>query len=227
MRSTKMLPVRDSVREFQELDSSPQDLQSQPRPRQVFSRCSKERLTKTVAGMICLALFCAGTVFLEYEMLLLFGAALVVFAAACALAVISVALYRAPEGDERPDGLHIRQRNRPRPFFWHVRQAREVSEALVPMNLSNLRDDVEPPPDTGWTKLRSTLQYPAQGSPPVVQQRLGIYYQQPGLVTQLGPWDQRNNRLKTVSCRNHLDQHRHADGTSLLCPPHLVFDTRS
>ena len=105
-----MLPVRGSLREFQELDSSAQDLQSQSRPHQVFSRCSKKTLTKKVAGLICLALFCVGTVFLEYEMLLLFGAAFVVFAAACALAVILGALYRAPEGDERADGLHIRQR---------------------------------------------------------------------------------------------------------------------
>ena len=64
-----------------------------------------------------MALFCASTVFLEYEMLLLSGAAFVVFAAACALSVISGALYHAPEGDERADGLHIRQRNRPRPFL--------------------------------------------------------------------------------------------------------------
>ena len=112
MPPTKMLPVRDSLREFQELDSSPQD---QPRPRQVC-RCSKGTLTKKVAGLICLALFCAGTIFLEYKMLLLFGATFVAFAAAFALAVISGALYRAPEGDERADGLHIRQRNRPRPF---------------------------------------------------------------------------------------------------------------
>ena len=111
MRPTKMLPVRGSLRELQELDSSAQDLQSQSRPHHVFSRCSKT-LTKKVAGLICLALFCAGTVFLEYKMLLFFGAAFVVFAAACALAVISGALYRAPEGDERGDGLHIRQRNR-------------------------------------------------------------------------------------------------------------------
>ena len=70
-----------------------------------------------VVGLICLALFCTGTVFLEYEMLLLSGAAFVVFAAACALAVISGALYCAPEGDERADGLHIRQHNRPTPFL--------------------------------------------------------------------------------------------------------------
>jgi hypothetical protein len=112
MRPTKMLPVRLSLREFQELDTSAQALQSQLRPHHVFSRCSKKTLTKKLAGLICLALFCAGTVFLEYKMLLFFGAAFVVFAAACALAVISGALYRAPEGDERADKLHIRQRNR-------------------------------------------------------------------------------------------------------------------
>jgi hypothetical protein len=117
MRPTKMLPVCSSLRELQQLDSSSQDLQNQPRSHQVFSRCSKEILTKKVAGLICLALFCAGTIFLEYKMLLFFGAAFVAFAAASALAVISGALYRAPEGDERADGLHTRQRNRPRPFL--------------------------------------------------------------------------------------------------------------
>ena len=117
MRPTRMLPVCGSLREFQELHSSSQDLQNQRRAHQVFSRCSKETLAKKVAGLVCLASFCAGTVFLEYKMLLLFGAAFVVFAAACALALISGALYRAPEGDERADGLHIRQHNRPTPFL--------------------------------------------------------------------------------------------------------------
>src|SRR5512132_3246659 len=117
MRPTKMLPVCSSLRELQQLDSSSQDLQSQPRSHWLFSRCSKKTLTKKVAGLICLALFCAGTVFLEYEMLPRFGATFVVFAAACALALISVALYRAPEGDERADGLHTRERNQPRRFL--------------------------------------------------------------------------------------------------------------
>jgi hypothetical protein len=76
---------------------------------------------KNVAGLICLASFCAGTVFVEYEMLLLFGGAFIVFAGVSALGVISGALYRAPEGDERADRLHIRQRNRPRRFLRHVR----------------------------------------------------------------------------------------------------------
>ena len=50
----------------------------------------------------------------------------------------------------------------------------------------------------------------------IVQQKLWhLLSAAPVLVTQLGPWDQGDNRLKTVSCRNHLDQHRHADGTSL------------
>ena len=75
MRPTKMLPVRGSLREFQELDSSAQALQSQLRPHHVFSRCLKNTLTKKLAGLIYLASFCDGTVFFECEMLLLFGAA--------------------------------------------------------------------------------------------------------------------------------------------------------
>ena len=117
MRPTKMLPVSGSLREFQELDSFSQGLQNQPRPHQKFSGRSKGSLTKKVAGLICLALFYAGTVFFEYKMLLLLGAALVVLAVACAFAVILGALYRAPEGDERADGLHIQQPNRARPFL--------------------------------------------------------------------------------------------------------------
>jgi hypothetical protein len=108
MRPTKMLPVRGSLREFQELHSSSQDLQNQRPPHQLLSGCSKETLTKKVAGLICLAWVCSGTVFVEYEMLRLCDAAFVVSAAACAVAVTSGALYRAPEGDERADGLHIR-----------------------------------------------------------------------------------------------------------------------
>ena len=117
MHPRKMLPVRGSLREFQELDSSSRDLQTQPRPHQVSSRCSNQTLTNKVPGLICLAWVCAGTVFVEYEMLLLCRAAFVVSAAACAVAMISGALYRAPEGDERADGLHIRERNRRRPFL--------------------------------------------------------------------------------------------------------------
>ena len=110
MRPTKILPVRGSLRgEFQELHSSSQDLQNQRRSHQVLSRCSKGTLTKKVAGLIFLASVCAGTVFLEYEMLLLCGAAFVVSVAACGVAVISGALYGAPEADERADGLHIHE----------------------------------------------------------------------------------------------------------------------
>jgi len=117
MRPTQMLLVRLSLRKFQELDTSAQALQSHLRPQHVFSRFSKKTLTKKLTGLICLAWVCAGTVFVEYEMLLLCRAAFVVSAAACAVAMISGALYRAPEGDERADGLHIRERNRRRPFL--------------------------------------------------------------------------------------------------------------
>jgi hypothetical protein len=42
MRPTKMLPVCLSLREFQELDTSAQALQSQLRPHHVFTRFSKK-----------------------------------------------------------------------------------------------------------------------------------------------------------------------------------------
>jgi hypothetical protein len=117
MPPTKMLPVGGSLRESHELDSSAQDLQSQRPHHYELRRCSNKTLTKEVAGLISLGLLCAGTIFLEYELLLHFGAAFVIFAAACALAAILGALYRAPEGDERADGLHIQQHNRSRPFL--------------------------------------------------------------------------------------------------------------
>lgn len=135
-----MLPVCDSLRELEELDSSARDFESQPRPRRVFSRCSKRTVTKEVAGWICLASFCACTVFLEYQMRLLCGAAFVVCAAACALAVISSALHRAPEADERADGLHVRPR-KPRglsPLALSAASGR-LHELRPPLSLENLR----------------------------------------------------------------------------------------
>ena len=112
MHRTKMLPVPSSLGEFREQDSSARDLQSHLQPRQVLNRFRNQALTKEVAGWICFASCCAGTVFLEYQLLLLCGAAFFVFAAACAVAVISGALYLAPEGDERADGVHIGTRSR-------------------------------------------------------------------------------------------------------------------
>ena len=61
MRPTQMLLVRLSLREFQELDTSAQALQSQLRSQHVFSRFSKKTFTKKLTGLLCLALFCAGT----------------------------------------------------------------------------------------------------------------------------------------------------------------------
>ena len=110
-----MLPVPTSLGEFREQDSPARDLQSHLQHRQVRNRFRNQALTKEVAGWICFVSCCAGTVFLEYQMLLLCGAALFVFAAACAVAVISGALYLAPEGEERADGVHICTRPR---RFW-------------------------------------------------------------------------------------------------------------
>ena len=162
MPRTKMLPVCGSLREFQELHSSSQDLQNQRRPHQVFSRFSNQTLTKKIAELICLAWICAGTVFVEYEMLLLCRAAFVVSAAACAVAVISGALYRAPEGDERADGLHIRERNRSRAFLL-ARSEGSVCRNGLPV------DDTGSFPEVSNARLRScenflTSQHPTFSS---------------------------------------------------------------
>jgi hypothetical protein len=69
-------------------------------------------IVKQLARLISLALFCAGTVMVEYEIAWRVGGAFILLAGACGLAVVSRALYTAPEGDERADGFHICRRNR-------------------------------------------------------------------------------------------------------------------
>jgi len=74
------------------------------------------------------------------------------------------------------------------------------------MNLSNLRDDVEPlqtrADEIAPTSTISGARFCFDNS----TKDWAFTISNPVLVTQLGPWDQGNNRLKTVSCRNHLDQ---------------------
>ena len=67
---------------------------------------------KQLAGLIFFASFCAGAVLVEYEIAWRVGGAFILLAGACGLAVVSCALYTAPEGDERADGFHICRRNR-------------------------------------------------------------------------------------------------------------------
>jgi hypothetical protein len=67
---------------------------------------------KNIAGLICLASFCAGTVWVEYQAISRFGGAFILIAGASALAVLLGALFRAPEGYEDTNGLHVRPRNR-------------------------------------------------------------------------------------------------------------------
>ena len=63
-------------------------------------------IVKQLAGLISLALFCAGAVLVEYEIAWRVGGAFIFLAGACGLAVVSRALYTAPEGEERADGFH-------------------------------------------------------------------------------------------------------------------------
>jgi hypothetical protein len=76
---------------------------------------------KRIMGLICLVSFCAGAVWLEYQMASRFGVAFVLFAGASALAAIFAALYRAPEGHEAADGFHIAPRSRRSGAGRHVR----------------------------------------------------------------------------------------------------------
>ena len=76
---------------------------------------------KKIAGIICLASFCAGTIWVEYEAISRFGGAFILIAGASALAVLSGALFRAPEGYEGANGLHVRPANRRFGRTRHVR----------------------------------------------------------------------------------------------------------
>ena len=67
---------------------------------------------KNIAGIFCLASFCAGTVWVEYEAISRFGGAFILIAGASALAVLSSALFRAPEGYEGDNVLHVRPGDR-------------------------------------------------------------------------------------------------------------------
>lgn len=67
---------------------------------------------KNIAGTICLASFCAGTIWVEYEAISRFGGAFILIAGASASAVLSSALFRAPEGYEGANGLHVRPGHR-------------------------------------------------------------------------------------------------------------------
>ncbi len=67
---------------------------------------------KNITGLICLASFSAGTLWVEYQAIWHFGGVFVVIGAASALAVVSGALFCAPEGHENATGLCVRRRTR-------------------------------------------------------------------------------------------------------------------
>ena len=66
---------------------------------------------KHVAGLMCLASLYAGALWTEYQIALLLGTGCFLMVGGSALALLATALYRAPEGYERPDGFHIRRRH--------------------------------------------------------------------------------------------------------------------
>jgi hypothetical protein len=76
---------------------------------------------KQILGLICLALFCLGIAWAEYEMVLHFGSILMLFVVALCLGALLIALLRAPEGHERPGGFHVRGRDRRFSVIRHIR----------------------------------------------------------------------------------------------------------
>jgi len=67
---------------------------------------------KQIIGLICLSLVCLGIAWIEYQMVSHFRSALILIALPAVLGALSIALFRAPEGYERPDGFHVRLRDR-------------------------------------------------------------------------------------------------------------------
>jgi hypothetical protein len=81
---------------------------------------------KQIMGLICLALFCLGAAWVDYEIVLHFGSVLILFAVAPVLGALLIALFRAPKGYERPDGFHVRARDRRSSLIRHVRSFQSV-----------------------------------------------------------------------------------------------------
>jgi hypothetical protein len=66
---------------------------------------------KQIIGSICLVLCCLSVAWVEYQVVSHFPSILILFVAPV-LGALLVSLFRAPEGYERPDGFHIRPRDR-------------------------------------------------------------------------------------------------------------------
>ena len=77
---------------------------------------------KQIAGLMCLGSLYAGALWIEYQTALLLGTGCFLFAAGSALTLLAAALYRAPEGHERPDGFHVQAAESPvRAWFVSLR----------------------------------------------------------------------------------------------------------
>lgn len=76
---------------------------------------------KQIIGLTRLALFCLAVAWVEYEMVSRFGSMLILFTVAASLVALLVTLCRAPEGYERPDGFHVRRRDRRFSLIRHFR----------------------------------------------------------------------------------------------------------
>ena len=78
---------------------------------------------KATVALMCVASLYAVALWVAYQTALLLGVWRFLVAGASALTLLAAALYRAPEGHEGADGLHIRPRKRPSGFVPAVRPA--------------------------------------------------------------------------------------------------------
>ena len=76
---------------------------------------------KYIGGLICLGAIYTTVLWIEYQTALLLGAACFLLTAGSALALLAIALYRAPEGRERLDGFHVNRRGRRASFLRYIR----------------------------------------------------------------------------------------------------------
>ena len=76
---------------------------------------------KRTAELMCLGSLYAGTLWIEYQSVLLLGTGCFLLGVGSALTFLAAALCRAPEGYERRDGFHVQPRNRRASMVRHIR----------------------------------------------------------------------------------------------------------
>jgi hypothetical protein len=78
---------------------------------------------KYTTALMCVGSLYAGALWTEYQIALLLGIGGFLLVGGSGLALVAAALYRAPEGCGRSDGLHLRRSDRRTTLVRHIRFA--------------------------------------------------------------------------------------------------------